>query len=86
MPAEFPRIVFAGNSSQCIKLEVEERQDYYFSLSVSIFRNVLPFHSKRSALPSLEIAIDCNMERILMHDAAYVDRACCRECSLSEAR
>ena len=39
---EFPRTIFAGNSSRCIKREVEEGQDYYFSLSVPILSSVLP--------------------------------------------
>jgi hypothetical protein len=68
--SEFPRIEFAGNSSRCIKLAVEEGQDLYFSLPVPIFRNVLPFQPKRSALPSLGIATGCSAGRILMHAAA----------------
>jgi len=29
LPSEFPRIEFAGNSSQCIKIGVAEGYDYY---------------------------------------------------------
>jgi hypothetical protein len=29
VPSEFPRIVFAGNSSHCIKTAASEGQDYY---------------------------------------------------------
>jgi hypothetical protein len=68
--AEFPRIEFAGNSSHCIKLEVKKEQDYYFSLPVPIFRNVLPFQIRRLALPSLTLAVTCNAGRILMQLAA----------------
>jgi len=66
----FPRIEFAGNSFRCIKLEVEQVQDYYCGLPVPIFRNVLPFQPTTSALPLLGLAATCNAGRILIQDTA----------------
>ena len=40
---EFPRIVFAGNSSQCIKTAANEGRDYYHSLPVPILGRFLCF-------------------------------------------
>jgi hypothetical protein len=36
-------MAFAGKSSRCVKLEVEEGDDYYRSLLVPILGSVLPF-------------------------------------------
>ena len=69
-PSEFPRIEFAGNSSQCIKTEADEEHDYYCSLQPRILGSVLPSQPKKSLLPSLKLAAVCNAGRILMQDAA----------------
>jgi hypothetical protein len=68
--AEFPRIVFGGNSPRCIKTDASEGHDYCRSLPMRPLGSVLPSHLKRSALLSLEFAAVCNVSRILMHDAA----------------
>src|SRR5215208_7912134 len=67
---EFPRIVFAGNSSQCIKTEADEEHDYYRSLLLPILGSVLPSQFESSVLPSLRLAAACNAGRILMQTAA----------------
>jgi hypothetical protein len=40
---EFPRIEFAGNSSQCIKTAAAEGYDYSRSLPALLLGGVLPF-------------------------------------------
>src|SRR5215217_8118814 len=51
--AQFPRIIFGGNSSHCIKLEVGEGQDYCRSHLAPILGSVLPSYAKRSTLQTL---------------------------------
>jgi len=70
MLAEFPRTLFAGNSSHCIKTEATEGHDYYRSLSVLILASVWASQLKRSILKSLGLAAACNAGRILMQNPA----------------
>src|SRR5215211_254340 len=64
MPSEFPRIVFAGNSSHCIKTGVIEGHVHHRCLHILILGGFLPSQPKRSTLPSLEIAAVCVESRI----------------------
>src|SRR5829696_1337889 len=67
---EFPRIVFAGNSSRCIKTAVFEGHSYYRSLPLPILGHFLASLPKQLILQALELVAVCNASRILMHDAA----------------
>src|SRR5215216_512874 len=67
---EFPRTLFAGNSSGCIKNSGKRRRDYYRSHPAPSLGSVFASQPKRSALSSLGLAAVCNIGRILMQNDA----------------
>src|SRR5215208_8293602 len=71
MPTEFPRIVFAGNSSQCIK-----RRPFKDTAAIqwpldTCARRVWSSKLLRSVLSVLGLVTARNTGRILMQDAEY---------------